>query len=268
MCSTRSSVGVTQDGGRSLSSTASTAAHELGHIFNMGHDGMKQSNDNGRSYYNMSVTCMYSSSDTSRQCSCTDGDQGCIMAAISGFPPPTRWSSCSISDLNTGFTTRNTGRCLSNVPTVSVGDPVCGNGIREGNEVCDCGSPQECTDPCCNANTCQLASGAQCSAGPCCTSSCQFVSYGTQCRAASGNCDIAEYCPGDSSECLPDEHTRDGVSCNSNGATGYCYSGICPTHNAQCQGAFGMSCVHTTSIQSDSLPNRIVFPSICVKGNV
>ena len=41
MCSPTSSVGVTQDGGRSLSSTASTAAHELGHIFNMGHDGKK-----------------------------------------------------------------------------------------------------------------------------------------------------------------------------------------------------------------------------------
>ena len=39
MCSSTSSVGVTQDGGRSLSSVASTAAHELGHIFNMGHDG-------------------------------------------------------------------------------------------------------------------------------------------------------------------------------------------------------------------------------------
>ena len=39
MCSNTHSVGVTQDGGGSLSSTASTAAHELGHIFNMGHDG-------------------------------------------------------------------------------------------------------------------------------------------------------------------------------------------------------------------------------------
>ena len=31
-------VGITQDGGRSIDSTASTAAHELGHIFNMNHD--------------------------------------------------------------------------------------------------------------------------------------------------------------------------------------------------------------------------------------
>ena len=39
MCSNTHSVGVTQDGGGSLSSIASIAAHELGHIFNMGHDG-------------------------------------------------------------------------------------------------------------------------------------------------------------------------------------------------------------------------------------
>ena len=33
-----STTGVTQDGGRSLDSVISTAAHELGHIFNMLHD--------------------------------------------------------------------------------------------------------------------------------------------------------------------------------------------------------------------------------------
>ena len=192
--------------------------------------------------YQYVLMCHYVQfSETARQCTCADGDQGCIMAAISGFPPPTSWSSCSVSDLNSGFTTRSTGRCLSNIPTVTVGDPVCGNGIREGDEVCDCGSAQECTDPCCNPATCQLASGAQCSAGECCSSTCQFVSYGTQCRAASGDCDIAEYCPGDSGDCPADDHQRDGISCSSN--AGYCSGGMCPTHNAQCQVAFGKSTV-------------------------
>lgn len=38
MCDSRSSVGLSQDGGRSLSSVIATAAHELGHIMNMKHD--------------------------------------------------------------------------------------------------------------------------------------------------------------------------------------------------------------------------------------
>ena len=37
MCS-RISAGVTQDAGGSVATVASTAAHELGHIFNMRHD--------------------------------------------------------------------------------------------------------------------------------------------------------------------------------------------------------------------------------------
>lgn len=38
MCSDSDSVGVTQDGGKSLDKVGSTAAHELGHILNMEHD--------------------------------------------------------------------------------------------------------------------------------------------------------------------------------------------------------------------------------------
>ena len=39
MCSDTHSVGVTLDKGRAISSLGRTAAHELGHILNMGHDG-------------------------------------------------------------------------------------------------------------------------------------------------------------------------------------------------------------------------------------
>lgn len=38
MCNRLAAIGFTQDGGRSLADTISTAAHELGHIFNMNHD--------------------------------------------------------------------------------------------------------------------------------------------------------------------------------------------------------------------------------------
>lgn len=173
-----------------------------------------------------------------RECNCADSETtGCIMSAVSGFPPPNQWSNCSVGDLIDGYVTRNLDECLFNEPTMTVGDPVCGNGIREGDEVCDCGSPTECADPCCNPNTCQLATGAQCTAGPCCNSTCHFVSYGTQCRAASGECDIVEYCTGNSPDCPADVHTADGTSCAN--STGFCYTGLCPTYNAQCQNAFG-----------------------------
>ena len=76
-------------------------------------------------------------------CGCPDGQSRCIMAAIITFNPPTRWSQCSIDDLNTGFTgPRNLDRCLFNEPTTVVGDLSCGNGIQDEGEDCDCGSPQ------------------------------------------------------------------------------------------------------------------------------
>ena len=62
------------------------------------------------------------------------------MAAVSGSTASTLWSNCSRTDLQTGLNDFNLGRCLTNEPTMTVGDPVCGNGIREGDEVCDCGS--------------------------------------------------------------------------------------------------------------------------------
>ena len=73
-------------------------------------------------------------------CSCTDPSGVCIMAGSSGFPPPTEWSDCSRSDIQRGFNNFNLDRCLMNEPTMTVGDPVCGNGIRERDEICDCGS--------------------------------------------------------------------------------------------------------------------------------
>ena len=38
MCSDTHALGLTQDGGRSLDGVGVTAAHELGHNFNMNHD--------------------------------------------------------------------------------------------------------------------------------------------------------------------------------------------------------------------------------------
>ena len=165
---------------------------------------------------------------TGRNCSCPD--EFCIMEAFISSPPATRFSSCSISDYNM-ITDQLT--CLLNVPTMMVAGPRCGDGIVEGNETCDCGEPGVCTNLCCDAATCQLATGAQCTTGICCNSNtCQFMVGDTECRASRGECDIAETCTGSSSDCPQDVLVMNGMACVSD--TGYCFNGQCPTHTAQC----------------------------------
>ena len=124
-------------------------------------------------------------------------------------------------------------------------------------------STQECTDPCCNARTCQLADGAECAAGPCCQSNCRFRPYGTICRAASGQCDIKEYCSGDSSECPADTNLLDGTSCNSD--TAYCYDGVCQTHDDQCRFHFGMLCFRMTCSIMISACASLIFYIVSVQ---
>ena len=62
------------------------------------------------------------------------------MSAIVGSSADIEWSDCSISDLNAGIS-EGVDSCLHNIPTTSVGE-VCGNLIIEGDEICDCGTPE------------------------------------------------------------------------------------------------------------------------------
>ena len=71
------------------------------------------------------------------------------MSAVQGSVVPNQWSSCSVNSITTALSTTSLGSCLTNVPTTTVGVPKCGNGIREGNETCDCGSPQVSSHQCC-----------------------------------------------------------------------------------------------------------------------
>uniref|UniRef100_A0A8D2N1Y8 ADAM metallopeptidase domain 12 n=1 Tax=Zonotrichia albicollis TaxID=44394 RepID=A0A8D2N1Y8_ZONAL len=210
MCTAEQSGGVVMDHSENPLGAAVTLAHELGHNFGMNHDTLE------------------------RGCSCRASTDkgGCIMNPSTGYPFPMVFSSCSRKDLENSLE-KGVGMCLFNLPEVkeSFGGQKCGNGYVEDGEECDCGEPEECTNPCCNATTCALNPGAVCAHGLCCKD-CQLKPAGISCRESSNSCDLPEFCTGASAQCPANVYLHDGHACH--GVDGYCYNGICQTHEQQC----------------------------------
>lgn len=204
-------------------------AHETGHTFGAVHDCV-------------SSTCPVGS--TQQGCcplnkNTCDAGSKYIMNPSTGTGI-TQFSPCSIGNICSGLKSNVVkGNCLTdnkNVATdVGIGSQ-CGNGIVEAGEDCDCGGDSGCKgNPCCDAKTCKFTSGSVCdpSNEDCCTKECKFSSQGTVCRASTGECDVAESCPGDKAACPEDKHKNDGDSCGSDGLQ--CASGQCTSRDLQCQ---------------------------------
>ncbi|KAM6341399.1 disintegrin and metalloproteinase domain-containing protein 18-like [Podargus strigoides] len=177
--------------------------------------------------------------DDSRDCRCPG--HVCVMSPralhLSGAKA---FSSCSLGDFET-FLKRDGGACLSDSPRVSDPSPrraaVCGNGVVEPGEQCDCGAAEACSKDKCCTKTCRFKPGVTCSSGLCCHR-CQFKQQNTPCRPpADAQCDLAEFCSGTSASCPPDLHVWDGESCER--GTGYCYGGRCRSPDRQCQQLYG-----------------------------
>ncbi|XP_068585947.1 disintegrin and metalloproteinase domain-containing protein 15 isoform X2 [Cebidichthys violaceus] len=226
MCSRDRSGGVNVDHLVSVLGVASTVAHELGHNLGMSHDTAE------------------------RRCSCQNERRlgGCIMEPSTGFMPGQQFSSCSAADLSVSLL-HGGGMCLFNIPTPDrlLGGPRCGNLYVETGEECDCGLVEECEDPCCNASTCRLVSGAQCSSDGICCHDCKLQAAGSVCRDPLGECDLPEFCTGSSPYCPPNVFLQNGEPCEDDAS--YCYEGVCASMHTQCQMLWG--------------PNATSAPPVC-----
>ncbi|KAF9428857.1 hypothetical protein BGZ94_000743 [Podila epigama] len=202
-------------------------AHEIGHGFGAQHDCTEGTCGTG--------TCC-PLSDTI----CDAADRYIMnpseQAATKLFSP------CSISAICNTIAGKN-GKCLQ-LPSVAdegkvqkASANVCGNGIREHNEQCDCGSPEECaSDPCCDGTTCRFKGKAVCDdLNDDCCHNCQLAPAGFVCRSARSSCDIPETCSGASPLCPPDVLVPDLTVCHEGGNfTGQCARGSCTSRDLQC----------------------------------
>lgn len=211
ICTYEFSGGVSTYHSEIVSVVATTIAHEMGHNFGMEHD--------------------------TSDCKCDD--ERCIMSASSSSIAPTRWSECSIHQLNLAIH-QGMNHCLKNIPTHLFEPPTCGNGFVETGEECDCGLPGFCKNTCCDPHTCKLYSNATCATGKCCNlATCQLHEPGFECRAATVECDLPEYCDGNGEFCPKDYFKRDAEECE--GGKAYCYNGTCKSRDDQCRVLWGPS---------------------------
>uniref|UniRef100_A0A8C0DQE0 ADAM metallopeptidase domain 18 n=1 Tax=Balaenoptera musculus TaxID=9771 RepID=A0A8C0DQE0_BALMU len=151
------------------------------------------------------------------------------------------FSNCSMRDYRY-FVSTFEGQCLQNFSKLKPlyqNQSVCGNGILEPQEECDCDSEQECQfKNCCDYTTCKLKGSVKCGSGSCCTSKCEISVAGTPCRkSVDQECDFTEYCNGTSNNCIPDTYAMNGQLCRL--GTAYCYNGRCQTTDNQCAKIFG-----------------------------
>ncbi|KMZ03562.1 uncharacterized protein Dsimw501_GD20406 [Drosophila simulans] len=210
ICTYEFSGGVSMQHSPNPAMVATTMAHEMGHNFGMEHD--------------------------TSDCHCRD--EKCVMAASSTSFIPVNWSSCSIDQLTIAFS-RGMNYCLRNKPERLFESPTCGNGFVEPGEQCDCGLPEHCENACCNAHTCMLHSkNATCATGECCDlTTCRPKLAGSACREAENECDLPEYCTGESEYCPTDVFRRDTEPCD--GGQAYCFHGTCRSHSNQCRILWG-----------------------------
>ncbi|XP_014212080.1 disintegrin and metalloproteinase domain-containing protein 10 [Copidosoma floridanum] len=198
-----------------------TLAHEIGHNFGSPHDP--------------------------EQCTPGGEDGNFIMfaRATSGDKRNNnRFSPCSLTAINPVLNTkaRSPKGCFTE-PQASL----CGNGVVEDGEECDCGWEEDCRDSCCFPQRryppaeevpCTLTPGSICSPsqGPCCTTDCR-LKFGEKCREDNG-CRDASFCDGRTPYCPPSINKPNKTICNKELVCfmGECTGSICLAYGLEsCQ---------------------------------
>ncbi|XP_050543022.1 disintegrin and metalloproteinase domain-containing protein 10 isoform X2 [Daktulosphaira vitifoliae] len=141
-----------------------------------------------------------------------------------------RFSPCSLTAINPvlNVKARSTRGCFTEPQT-----SICGNGVVEPGEECDCGWEEDCKDACCfpqrrysppEEPPCRLTPNSICSPsqGPCCTTECRLKT-GELCRNDNG-CRDASYCNGRTPTCPPSINKPNKTVCNEEFV---CYMGEC-----------------------------------------
>ena len=111
---------------------------------------------------------------------------------------------------------------------------LCGNGVVEEGEECDCGWEEDCAEECCwpqdgktrhkpGEQPCTLRPGKACSPtqGPCCSQECAFKEE-DKCRDDNGCRDVS-YCDGASAQCPESDLKPNKTVCNKEYV---CYKGV------------------------------------------
>ncbi|KAH1005424.1 hypothetical protein HUJ04_006416 [Dendroctonus ponderosae] len=198
-----------------------TLAHEIGHNFGSPHDP--------------------------EQCTPGGEDGNFIMfaRATSGDKKNNnKFSPCSLKSINPvlNYKARSSKGCFTEPKAA-----ICGNGVVEEGEECDCGWEEDCRDQCCfpmrryappDEPPCRLTPRSSCSPsqGPCCTADCQ-VKFGDKCREDNG-CRDESFCNGRHPQCPPSINKPNKTICNKEFVCfmGECTGSICLAYGLEsCQ---------------------------------